>query len=344
MTSKREDAQRKRDNAIKRLRSLGMSDKEIAAELGLETLEARNVQTDSAMPVDSDGIIDAEIVSVVEHPSTDQAMDSGSEPLAHLPAVIAQPDDRASQQDSIKVRQWTEEWWAQTKPEVRQRRCKAHRKDGGQCLKAAINGATVCRYHGGAAKHVKAAARARIENAQDLMAKALLRMAVDDNVADAVKLSAIKDALDRGGLRAPTEVVLSPGQQPGYEEVFDGIYSGDREASRAGRTRSVDGQQDSTGFEYPDSADYPPAPAMPADHPEQASTYTRDPDSDRLAERERQVRRSDRESQRSGRQNWSEGYTDAEVFGMVNEENARAHADPPPPRRLRALPPGRTGY
>lgn len=194
---------------VEALKGMGLSDSDIEAILGESV------------------IIDAEVVEV-EDPSTDQAVNRADEPAIHLPAVIVKPNPSEQQQDSIKYSQWSEEWWQHAKPEVQARRCKAHKKDGSQCLKAAINGATVCRYHGGAARHVKQAARARIENAADLMAKQLLRMAIDENVADAVKLSAIKDALDRGGLKAPETVVLSPGQQTGFDEIFDDIYSGPR--------------------------------------------------------------------------------------------------------------------
>jgi hypothetical protein len=109
---------------------------------------------------------------------------------------------------------------------VPERRCKAPKKTGEQCKNAAIQGGTVCRYHGGASKFVKQVARARLDNASDLIAKQLLRMAVDDNVADAVKLTAIRDALDRAGLKARNEVVVSAGSQTGFDEVFEGIYSG----------------------------------------------------------------------------------------------------------------------
>ena len=54
------------------------------------------------------------------------------------------------------------------------------------------------------------------------MAKQLLRMATDENVSDAVKLAAIRDALDRAGLSpkavAEVEVTLKP-----YEEMLAGV-------------------------------------------------------------------------------------------------------------------------
>jgi flavin reductase (DIM6/NTAB) family NADH-FMN oxidoreductase RutF len=51
--------------------------------------------------------------------------------------------------------------------------------------------------HGGAASQVRNAARIRLVNAADRMARELLRMAVDEKVSDSVKLAAIKDTGSR---------------------------------------------------------------------------------------------------------------------------------------------------
>lgn len=118
------------------------------------------------------------------------------------------------------------------------------------------------------------AARARLEDASDLMAKELLGMAIDPNVGDAVKLAAIKDALDRGGLKAPSEVVVSAGSQAGFEELFDDIATGTRAESRCARgieddgSESLDlvesGQISARAYIDREPPDIYPAPATPA--------------------------------------------------------------------------------
>ncbi|WP_081217578.1 hypothetical protein [Mycobacterium avium] len=158
------------------------------------------------MSTEDDGIIDAEIVE--DH---------------CLPAAQVSTSSR------MDYPRWSEEWWQLASPEAQSRRCVAHKSNGNRCLKAAIKGATVCRTHGGATRHVKQAARIRLENAAELMAKQLLGIALTADT-DAVKLAAIRDALDRAGLKAPSELVLSQGEAKPYETVFDSI-GGDPEAA-----------------------------------------------------------------------------------------------------------------
>src|SRR6516165_9400411 len=122
-----------------------------------------------------------------------------------------------SKSSPMKVRKFSEEYWIQNPNGVV--RCSAHSSQTGRrCCKPALAGATVCRSHGGAAKHVRNAARIRLVNAADRMARELLKMALDDNVSDSVKLTAIRDALDRAGLAAKTEIEISA--RP-YETIFD---------------------------------------------------------------------------------------------------------------------------
>jgi len=126
-------------------------------------------------------------------------------------------------------------WVRSAHPE---RRCTAHRKNGDQCKNAARHGTNVCDFHGAKAPQVKRKARQRIEEAAERMACELLRMATDDKVADSVKLAAIRDALDRGGVSAKSAVEVEVGPPKPYEQILDGIMvleGGSREAFRRSR-------------------------------------------------------------------------------------------------------------
>jgi len=120
--------------------------------------------------------------------------------------TISDLTDLSSPEPVVK---WSEAWWENAKPEVRAHRCKAHRKNGDRCKRATIDGANVCPQHGGRAPQVHAKAQRRLAEATDTMVRALLKMPTDDNVADAVKLTAIRDALDRGGVVAKTAVEVN---------------------------------------------------------------------------------------------------------------------------------------
>ena len=135
---------------------------------------------------------------------------------------MTEPATDLSTSEPIGYRRWSEEWWENRGTGVKERRCTSHRKNGDQCRNPAILGATVCRYHGGAAKQVVHAARVRLQNAADKMARELLGMATDPNVSDSVKITAIRDALDRAGLKPVTAVDLDISTRP-WEKVFEGI-------------------------------------------------------------------------------------------------------------------------
>ena len=135
---------------------------------------------------------------------------------------MTEPATDPSTPEPTGYRRWSEEWWENRKPGVKEHRCTAHRRTGEQCRNPAILGATVCRFHGGAAKQVVHAARVRLQNAAEKMARELLGMATDPNVSDSVKLAAIRDALDRAGLKPVTAVDLEISTKP-WEKVFEGV-------------------------------------------------------------------------------------------------------------------------
>lgn len=111
------------------------------------------------------------------------------------------------------------------------RRCSRVMKNGERCKKAPIYGGTVCSKHGGRAPHIKAAAKRRIDEALDRAAEALLGMALDDpNMPQSVKLSALKDVLDRGGLSPQQAMQITHELKP-YEAVLQKIHRGPRPGS-----------------------------------------------------------------------------------------------------------------
>lgn len=81
-------------------------------------------------------------------------------------------------------------------------KCSARKSNGDPCANSPMKGGTVCRSHGGAAPQVMRKAKERLENSAEKMARLLLQMAEDPNVPHAVRLAAIRDALDRAGITA----------------------------------------------------------------------------------------------------------------------------------------------
>lgn len=120
------------------------------------------------------------------------------------------------------------------------RPCSARRTNGEPCRKPALNGSNVCRTHGGAAKQTVNKARIRLQNAAFEMAKELLNMATDENVSDAVKLKAITEALDRGGLAVKSSVDVDISVKP-HDAIFERISGGSRAAYR-GESANDDNQ------------------------------------------------------------------------------------------------------
>ncbi|MDP7736346.1 hypothetical protein [Mycobacterium paragordonae] len=114
---------------------------------------------------------------------------------------------------------------------------------------------------------MKRKARQRIEEAAERMACELLKMATDANVADSVKLAAIRDALDRAGLAAKSAVEVEVGPPKPYEQILMTIEAGSRAEYR--RSRGI-----------PDISDQLPmaanTTALPAKNVEVRSNTTND--------------------------------------------------------------------
>ncbi|BBX90943.1 hypothetical protein H5U98_06810 [Mycolicibacterium boenickei] len=151
------------------------------------------------------------------------------------------------------------DWWEHCAPEEKLSRCRAISTDGTRCRQKSITGGRVCRHHGGLAPHVKLAARNRIENAADQMAEQLLRMAIDPKTKDSVKLAAIRDALDRAGLKAPEQVVVSAGQSSAFEDIAQDVgYSGIQHT----QPEYIDSQRESMKVQH-DSDPFGPTESNP---------------------------------------------------------------------------------
>jgi hypothetical protein len=80
--------------------------------------------------------------------------------------------------------------------------CKAHARSGAQCGKPAEPGARVCRFHGGRAPQVLAAARRRLLMAADPATARLIEIALSKRTKDCDAIVAIREVLNRSGLTA----------------------------------------------------------------------------------------------------------------------------------------------
>jgi hypothetical protein len=136
-------------------------------------------------------------------------------------------------------------------------KCKAHTSDGSRCKNPPIRGATVCRMHGGGAPAVKEAARNRLAMAADGLMQTLLKIAASAE-SEAVRLAAVKDALDRAGFGAAHMVKLAAVQpwEDFLADVIDDDIFEDVPATRRQRKQrgigaphsggGIDEQEDTT--------------------------------------------------------------------------------------------------
>lgn len=240
----------------------------------------------------------------------------------NLPAVVTTEATHGAE-PPIEGRDWS-------KYSTPERRCTAHSsRTGDRCKNVSIKGGKVCRYHGGNAPHVIANARARLQNAADLMARELLGIALTAD-GEGVKLAAIKDALDRAGLKPPAEVVLSQGESKPYETVFDSI----------GGTAPDESSDPSSGY---GSAGHTASPAPAYDTSgnggkaeagesvadmTSTSWHGRSKSSDREPPRQPSPREDDREPQpqrRHGAPQWAAPHiTGDAAIRLANEANRQA--------------------
>lgn len=75
-----------------------------------------------------------------------------------------------------------------------------------QCTKLAIAGGTVCRFHGGAAPQVIAAAKLRLAELIDPSIGVLARLVKKKGKLTGLQFAAARDVLDRCGLTEPTKL------------------------------------------------------------------------------------------------------------------------------------------
>ena len=100
--------------------------------------------------------------------------------------------------------------------------CHGHNRNGDPCRRPPIQGATVCRAHGGAAPQVKAKAQRRLMEKVPKMLRMLNTIASNEDVAPAVRLAAIRDWLDRAGIDRKIEIDLTSSS---FTEFVAGIVA-----------------------------------------------------------------------------------------------------------------------
>lgn len=105
-----------------------------------------------------------------------------------------------------------------TRPELQ---CTAHTSSGAKCKMARVPGATVCRYHGGAAPQVQRKARLRLAELIDPAIATLAReMANADRSSD--KQRAANSILDRAGVpRTSAQVDQDTARQMLIERIHE---------------------------------------------------------------------------------------------------------------------------
>lgn len=79
---------------------------------------------------------------------------------------------------------------------------------------------------------MQAAVKRRLQQATDALAARLLGIALDEGTGEAVRLAAIRDALDRGGVTAKAGIEVEVGPTPAFQQRFTGIDRSIRDGTR----------------------------------------------------------------------------------------------------------------
>lgn len=120
-----------------------------------------------------------------------------------------------------KRRSHSETFWQTARPGVI--RCKGTRPNGEQCKREAEPGSVVCDQHDGAAPQVRRRAAERVMMTTDLAAVTLIELITDTSVPYGVRLKAMQDVLDRGGLQAKQVIEIGPKADDPVESLFKAL-------------------------------------------------------------------------------------------------------------------------
>lgn len=97
------------------------------------------------------------------------------------------------------------------------------------CWKHPMKGMTVCLTHGGGVTRVRKAAVERLASSLDMVTGALIKIALNEQAADKDRIQAIKEIMDRVGVRGGVEVDI---KDPGYLRVLADLFEPEAEEDR----------------------------------------------------------------------------------------------------------------
>ena len=216
------------------LKGYGLSDEDISEILGTNVIDAEVISVEETLNVPA----------VIENEEwTAKGMEGGQGDSAFGP-YTPRPGRTADNRSTIKENVAQHDSILE---EHAERRCVATNARGERCRRFAIHGSTVCKSHGGSTRHIVNKARNRVEMASNKLMGKLVEFAFDDNKPPAVQLDAIKDSLNRAGLK-PRETVEFGIAKP-FEEIYADIGTMTRAESRAARGLDPDTPQPLGGNE-----------------------------------------------------------------------------------------------